>query len=380
MELKAGVDNYVNLTSSSKIEANTEEENATNVAENSPTVKMNKILFLIIALFNMTNIKAQSNELPGNNSLPSTEDELKKHAEALDIHALSHVIKQKVAAVNRAEFNNLIYSYATMSHRNELHTDYISRFQHNPATVETTNLTHFDYNLISLDRAEFIEITKPNLPFHRPFLCPICMKVEQNKIVYTLNFSTLTDMSHTIEKLNSMVFTAGDSIYFKSGDYWEGMFWLRGSGSPTQPIIVDVYGSTMKLRDVSAITTPDQRTIQIQPWDKSTAAPIEKALIDAKLGITPIVTGELIRMPIPELSGERREELCKMAQGFAEQGRIGIRASRKDAMDALKEAQKEGLPEDDYKRFEKEVQKCTDDSVSKINEALSGKESDLRAV
>ena len=69
-----------------------------------------------------------------------------------------------------------------------------------------------------------------------------------------------------------------------------------------------------------------------------------------------------------------------MAQGYAEQGRIGIRASRKDAMDALKEAQKEGLPEDDYKRSEKEVQKCTDDSVSKINEALSGKESDLRAV
>ena len=71
-------------------------------------------------------------------------------------------------------------------------------------------------------------------------------------------------------------------------------------------VMVDVYGSAMKLRDVAAITTPDARTIQIQPWDKSSAGPIEKALIDAKLGITPIVTGELIRMPIPELSGERR--------------------------------------------------------------------------
>ena len=88
----------------------------------------------------------------------------------------------------------------------------------------------------------------------------------------------------------------------------------------------------------------------------------------------------MIRLPIPELSGERREELCKMAQGYAEQGRIGVRASRKEAMDSLKEAQKDGLPEDDFKRGEKDVQKNTDDSVNKINEALSSKEGDLRKV
>jgi len=80
------------------------------------------------------------------------------------------------------------------------------------------------------------------------------------------------------------------------------------------------------------------------------------------------------------LSGERREELCKMAQGFAEQGRIGVRASRKEAMDALKNAQKEGLPEDDFKRGEKDVQKNTDDSVDQINQALASKEGDLRKV
>ena len=152
----------------------------------------------------------------------------------------------------------------------------------------------------------------------------------------------------------------------------------KANPSMVESVSVDVYGSSMKMRDVAAITTPDARTIQIQPWDKSTVAPIEKALIEAKLGITPIVTGELIRMPIPELSGERREELCKMAQGYAEQGRIGIRASRKDAMDALKLAQKDGLPEDDCKRAEKEVQKTTDDSVNEINKALSSKEAVLR--
>ena len=154
----------------------------------------------------------------------------------------------------------------------------------------------------------------------------------------------------------------------------------KANSSMVENITVDVYGSSMKLRDVAAITTPDARTIQIQPWDKSTAQPIEKALIDAKLGITPIVNGELIRMPMPELSGERREELCKMAQGFAENSRIGIRASRKEAMDSLKEAQKNGLPEDDFKRSEKEVQKNTDDAVTKINQALAAKEADLRTV
>ena len=154
----------------------------------------------------------------------------------------------------------------------------------------------------------------------------------------------------------------------------------KANTSMVENVTVDVYGSIMKLRDVAAITTPDARTIQVQPWDRSTTAPIEKALIEAKIGINPIVTGELIRLPIPELSGERREELCKIAQGFAEQSRIGIRASRKEAMDSLKEAQKEGLPEDDFKRAEKDVQKNTDDCVNKINQALSSKEGDLRRV
>jgi ribosome recycling factor len=154
----------------------------------------------------------------------------------------------------------------------------------------------------------------------------------------------------------------------------------KANPSMVEGVSVDVYGSNMKLRDVAAITTPDSRTIQIQAWDKGTVGPIEKALLEAKLGITPVVTGELIRLPIPELSGERREELCKMAQGFAENGRIGVRASRKDGLDALKALQKDGLPEDDFKRAEKEVQKLTDDMVNEINHALLSKESDLRKV
>ena len=154
----------------------------------------------------------------------------------------------------------------------------------------------------------------------------------------------------------------------------------KANPSMVEGVAVDVYGSSMKLRDVAAITTPDSRTIQIQAWDKGTISPIEKALIDAKLGINPVVTGELIRLPIPELSGERREELCKMAQGFAENGRIGVRASRKEGLDALKSLQKDGLPEDDFKRAEKDVQRITDDMVNTINQGLASKESDLRQV
>jgi len=191
-----------------------------------------------------------------------------------------------------------------------------------------------------------------------------------------------TETKYTME--TNQIFDKMESEMQKSVDHVLHEFSTLHTGkantSMVENITVDVYGSNMKLRDVAAITTPDARTIQIQPWDKASTTPIEKALLEAKIGINPIVTGELIRLPIPELSGERREELCKMAQGYAEQGRIGIRASRKEAMDSLKEAQKEGLPEDDFKRAEKDVQKKTDDNVTKINEALSSKEDDLRKV
>lgn len=184
------------------------------------------------------------------------------------------------------------------------------------------------------------------------------------------------DTSDIFTKMNQDMNKSIDHVMSEFSSLHTG----KANSSMVESITVDVYGSAMKLRDVAAITIPDARTIQIQPWDKSTCAPIEKALLEAKLGITPLITGEIIRLPIPELSGERREELCKMAQGFAEQSRVGVRASRKEAMDALKEAQKNGLPEDDFKRGEKDVQKNTDDAVGKINDALLAKESDLRKV
>jgi ribosome recycling factor len=143
-------------------------------------------------------------------------------------------------------------------------------------------------------------------------------------------------------------------------------------------VAVSAYGASMPLRDLAAITTPDARTIAIQPWDKSVIKDVEKALQTANLGINPIVDGGIVRLNIPELSKERRYELAKVAHKHAEDGRISVRQARRNALDALKSTEKEeSLSEDDVKRIEKEVQKTTDEFVEKINAALAHKEEEL---
>lgn len=158
-----------------------------------------------------------------------------------------------------------------------------------------------------------------------------------------------------------------------------------GKASPAmvEGVIVEVsaYGSSMPLRDIAAITTPDARLIQIQPWDKTVIKDVERALQKENMGINPVVDGALIRLNIPELSKERRQEMVKVAHKHAEDGRISIRQARRTAMDALKLAEKEeSLSEDDVKRVEKEIQKTTDDYVEKVNAALTHKEEELLRV
>jgi len=152
----------------------------------------------------------------------------------------------------------------------------------------------------------------------------------------------------------------------------------KASPSMVENVMVEAYDSSMRLRDMAAITTPDSRTIQIQPWDKSVIQPIEKAIQMANLGLNPSVDGALIRIPIPELSGDRRAELAKVAHRMAEDGRISVRHARRDALDLLKEAKKDGdISEDDFTRTEKEVQKSTDKYVADIDEHLKNKELEL---
>lgn len=152
----------------------------------------------------------------------------------------------------------------------------------------------------------------------------------------------------------------------------------KASPSMVEGISVEAYGSHVRLREVAAITTPDLRTIQIQPWDKSMIVPIEKAIQMANIGINPSVNGGLIRLPLPDLNRERRQELVKVAHQMAEDGRISIRHARRDGLEALKKLQKDGeISEDEQKRYDKEIQTETDKAIKEIDEHLAHKEKEL---
>lgn len=156
-----------------------------------------------------------------------------------------------------------------------------------------------------------------------------------------------------------------------------------GKASPTmvEGVMVEAYGSSMRIKDCAAITTPDARLIQIQPWDKGLTRAIEKAIQQANIGLNPAVDGNMIRVPLPELSRERRQDFVKVANRMAEEGRVQIRNVRRDALDALKKAEKDGkISEDDLKRFEKDVQTATDKMIKDIGDHLARKEKELLAV
>ena len=155
----------------------------------------------------------------------------------------------------------------------------------------------------------------------------------------------------------------------------------KANPSMVESLVIKCYDSSMKLLEVAAITTPDHRTIRIEPWDKSVIKEIEKAVQSANLGLNPVIDGGIIRCPIPELSKERRQDLVKVAGQQSEEGRIGIRAARRDGLDVIKKSQKAGdISEDDSKRLEKEIQKITDNFTKQINDLLQNKEKDLMKV
>jgi ribosome recycling factor len=156
-----------------------------------------------------------------------------------------------------------------------------------------------------------------------------------------------------------------------------------GKASPTmvESVVVEAYGSQMRLKECAAITTPDAHLIQIQPWDKGLTQAIVKGIQTANLGLNPTVDGQLVRVPLPQLSRERRQEFVKVANRMAEEGRVHIRNVRRDALDALKKALKDGkISEDDFKRLEKEVQTTTDRMIKEIGDHLAKKEKELLTV
>lgn len=143
---------------------------------------------------------------------------------------------------------------------------------------------------------------------------------------------------------------------------------------------VEYYGSVVPLSNVSTITTPDARTISIQPWEKKMIADIERAILNSEVGITPENNGEIIRLTIPSLTEERRKALVKQTKGEGEDAKISIRNARRDAIDGLKKEIKNGLAEDVEKDAENEVQKIHDRYIKKVEELLSAKEGEIMTV
>lgn len=146
-------------------------------------------------------------------------------------------------------------------------------------------------------------------------------------------------------------------------------------------VSVDYYGSQTPLNQVASITTPDAKTIVIQPWERTLIGKVEKAILDANVGLTPSNNGEVIRCVVPALTEERRRELIKKAKAAGETSKVSVRNARRDGIDLLKKAQKnEGLTEDGEKEGEEELQKVTDKWVKKIDEIIAAKEKEILTV
>ena len=165
---------------------------------------------------------------------------------------------------------------------------------------------------------------------------------------------------------------SGDLVGLRTG---------RASTNMVDGILVDAYGQKMPIDQVGSISVPEARMISIQVWDKGLVVAVEKAIHESGLGLNPQTDGELIRIPIPELNEERREELSKIAGKYAEQSRVAIRNVRRDGMDEIKKIEKDGtVGKDRAVDLSNEVQELTDDYIKKIDEMLSQKENEIRQV
>ena len=186
-----------------------------------------------------------------------------------------------------------------------------------------------------------------------------------------------------IEKAKTVIDAAKDKMLSAVTYLDEDLKTYRaGKANPAvfNSVVVNYYGTMTPIPQVASISTPDAKTMLIQPWDRNLIHPVEKAILDANLGFTPQNNGEVIRINIPALTEERRKELVKKARTAGENAKVGVRNARRDAIETLKKLQKEGLPEDTEKDFEDEVQKCTDNFIKKIDEILNAKEKEVMTV
>ena len=152
----------------------------------------------------------------------------------------------------------------------------------------------------------------------------------------------------------------------------------RATTTILDPISVEVYGAHMPINQLATVTAPEPRMLSVQVWDKGNVGPVDKAIRSAGIGLNPIVDGQTLRLPIPDLTEERRKELAKLASQYAEKARIAVRNVRRDGNDSLKTDEKKGeISEDEHKRLEIEVQKLTDATIAEIDAAAHAKEKEI---
>jgi ribosome recycling factor len=155
----------------------------------------------------------------------------------------------------------------------------------------------------------------------------------------------------------------------------------RASAALLEPVTVEAYGSTMPINQVGTVGVPEPRMITVQVWDRSLVGAVEKAIRNAGLGLNPAADGQLVRVPIPALSEERRIELTKVAGKYSEQARVAVRNVRRDGMDMLKRMEKDGeISEDDHRMWSDEIQSLTDEHIKSIDTALAQKEEEILQV
>ncbi len=155
----------------------------------------------------------------------------------------------------------------------------------------------------------------------------------------------------------------------------------RASAHLLDPVMVNVYGARMPINQVATVSTPDARTISVQVWDKGQVSAVEKAIREANLGLNPVIDGTLMRLPIPALNAERRQELVKLAHKYTEQGRVAVRNVRRDGMEVLKKLEKDGqMSKDDHHKNSAKVQELTDKLIKEIDQALVAKEAEIKQV
>lgn len=155
----------------------------------------------------------------------------------------------------------------------------------------------------------------------------------------------------------------------------------RASANLLEPVMVDVYDTKMPISQLGTVNVPEARLITVQVWDKDVAKHVEKAIREAGLGLNPSSEGQVIRVPLPDLTEERRKELSKVAAKYAEQGRVAVRNVRRDAMEMIKKLKTDSkISEDDQRRHETEVQEMTDSFVKQVDELLAKKEKDIMQV